>query len=560
MERFNDILTRAGNTFKRMDKPARILVLVLFIVIAAEIPIFLLVGAGLKGAQPPVLQGFTPVSNPAIDEGGTIEFSVTATSPDGSALSYRWTVNGVAAGGNQPAFQFKTDARHGGLTHQVQVAVGCDGGVATRAWTVTVNNLVVRLCTRENDDSNYDWLIPAGDKVYFLQDIDEEFTTLWRSDGTVEGTYAIWHFGNYRPYDEDSFAVMGDLLYFVGGDSTHGQEIWVTDGTHNNTRRVTSFTPANPGIDRLTAVGTTLFFRANGGTGGLELWKTDGTWPGTSMVKDINQEGDSWPYDLVAAGTFLFFNANNGTGYHLMRSDGTEGGTRVVKNLPPASNMRALGTRLFFTCNNGTTGDEPWITNGNDVGTIFLKDIYEGGLGCNPSYVTVAGAYVYFSANDGINGDEPWRTDGTPAGTIMVKNIHPAGGSSPESFTLLRDGIVVFAAYHPDTGMELYRTDGTVAGTYIVKDINPGTESSYPYASEPTYAGSTLGHVIFPADDGVHGKEPWITDGTTAGTRLLRDIMPGGSASDSYPDYFTKASHLVFFFADEPGGTALYVY
>ena len=38
----------------------------------------------------------------------------------------------------------------------------------------------------------------------------------------------------------------------------------------------------------LTAVGSTLFFTAGDGTHGPELWKSDGTEAGTVLVKDIH--------------------------------------------------------------------------------------------------------------------------------------------------------------------------------------------------------------------------------------------------------------------------------
>jgi ELWxxDGT repeat protein len=60
-------------------------------------------------------------------------------------------------------------------------------------------------------------------------------------------------------------------------------------------------------------------------------------------------------------------------------------------------------------------------------------------------------------------------------------------------------------------GYELWKSDGTAAGTVLVKDIYPGGDSSWP--SSLTEAG---GHVFFTADDGVHGDELWTSwDGTT---------------------------------------------
>ena len=48
-------------------------------------------------------------------------------------------------------------------------------------------------------------------------------------------------------------------------------------------------------------------------------------------------------------------------------------------------------------------------------------------------------------------------------------------------------------------------------------------------------------------NDGVHGSELWATDGTTAGTQLVLDLMPG--APSSSPDAMTAVGSRVFFTA-----------
>ena len=37
-----------------------------------------------------------------------------------------------------------------------------------------------------------------------------------------------------------------------------------------------------------------------------------------------------------------------------------------------------------------------------------------------------------------------------------------------------------FSAYDGTNGNELWESDGTAAGTVMVKDINPGADGSYP--------------------------------------------------------------------------------
>jgi ELWxxDGT repeat protein len=44
------------------------------------------------------------------------------------------------------------------------------------------------------------------------------------------------------------------------------------------------------------------------------------------------------------------------------------------------------------------------------------------------------------------------------------------------------------------------------------------------------------GRLFFNGDDGIHGGEPWTSDGTPAGTRMIADIAPGETGS--YPRPF----------------------
>src|SRR5436309_6950097 len=71
-------------------------------------------------------------------------------------------------------------------------------------------------------------------------------------------------------------------------------------------------------------------------------------------------------------------------------------------------------------------------------------------------------------------------------------------------------------------GLELWKTDGTAAGTALVKDVCPGD----CWAMIHSYA-VWNGVLYFGADDGVHGQELWRSDGTAAGTTLVADLHPG---------------------------------
>ena len=64
---------------------------------------------------------------------------------------------------------------------------------------------------------------------------------------------------------------------------------------------------------------------------------------------------------------------------------------------------------------------------------------------------------------------------------------------------------LAFLNLKDDSGRELWFTDGTRAGTRQITDINPGTGNSDP--DDFYYGGDAI---YFSADDGIHGREPWM--------------------------------------------------
>ena len=78
---------------------------------------------------------------------------------------------------------------------------------------------------------------------------------------------------------------------------------------------------------------------------------------------------------------------------------------------------------------------------------------------------------------------------------------------------IVHNGTMYFQGSTNSTGAELWKTDGTAAGTSMVKDIRSGTTSSYP---GPFFVFNDEVH--FEIDMGLNGIDIWKTNGTSSGT------------------------------------------
>jgi len=132
------------------------------------------------------------------------------------------------------------------------------------------------------------------------------------------------------------------------------------------------------------------------------------------------------------------------------------------------------------------------------------------------------------------------------ARVILVKDINPPGeeGSAPRNLTGVH-GALFFSADDGVHGNELWKSDGTRAGTKLVKDIYPGAEGSLPTWEPSGGRARGIGRTLFfKARDGRHGWGLWKSDGTRAGTKLVKAF--GGDD----PKWLTKGpGGRLFFFA-----------
>ena len=429
----------------------------------------------------------------------------------------------------------------------------------------------------------------AGDFVFFRAQTQGIGEQLWRTDGTPQGTIPLCKLSRW--YLEPPQAALDTWYFFVNETSLDGVELWKSDGTPAGTVLVSDICPGECASmpDHFVRFGDAIYFTADDGVHGTELWRSNGTAAGTWMVADgVAGPGSLAPDSLATAGAALFVSGDQG----LWRSTGQHGSLAEVSPVVPQSPLVAHGGAVFFVADDAISGRELWRSDGTGAGTAMVADINPAGSS-SPAHLVSGPGGLYFAATDGTTGTELWRSDGTAAGTGLVLDIRPSASSSPAHMTVVGD-TVYFVADDGTSGVELWASDGTAAGTARVADIRPGTRSSGP--SGLTRVGSALyfeassssqqynglwicngrtvsavrefgadfrggvqvwtygpaivdlnGSAVFAADDGEHGAEPWVSEGTTSTTAMLEDLNPGASSSD--PRFIVQSGSNVYFTA-----------
>ena len=322
----------------------------------------------------------------------------------------------------------------------------------------------------------------------------------------------------------------------------------------------------------LTEFDGKIFFQGFDSTNGYELWATDGTPSGTQMLLDIDPGFNSSSYSPNPAGAYVYNGfrfVNDGTNiffvardrntpwYEIFASDGTSAGTRAITSFPNASpnsgprDLIVANGTLYFTAAATGSDTELWYARA-DGSFGLVCDIDPGPNDSTPNYLVHSGNKLYFGASVSGTGREMWALDLTTQTCGLVKDINPGSAQGFVSWSVAaednQDGLYFAAA---DTGngfwnTELWYTDGTNAGTRLVKEINPDPAAR----SNPQEMVMFRGILYFTADDGTNGTELWRSDGTESGTYMVKDIVAG--AGSSSPKEIRVLGDNIFFRCYDP--------
>jgi ELWxxDGT repeat protein len=448
-------------------------------------------------------------------------------------------------------------------------------------------------------------MVAAGANTVLLsQDDGVAGWELYKTDGTVAGTVLvkdIWP-GRDNSLPRWLTHAGGNTIFFTADDGTNGVELWKSDGTAAGTVMVKDINPgaaaSNPG--ELVNINGTVFFSANDGANGVELWKSDGTEAGTMLVEDIYTgttgfpaaPASSAPSQLINNNGTLYFRATTfASGAELWKSDGTAAGTVQVTELYNNNNdgmtntpMAAMGGFVYFAGRTSTGATDLWRSDGTAPNTTRVKDLASTSV---PTNIKASGARVYFTVAQ-TNDNGLWTTDGTTTTNLLTGSMIGLTDVNGTLFfgsgsTLYRtdgvtlttartslslnsltasawangNGVLYFSANDGSgAGEELWRSNPSTGVTEMVKDIEPGTTASTPIGMTPYGPGGTSG-IIFSTLGGPTGGALFKSDGTAAGTEMLKDILP--ATADSSPFLMTPFNGKVYFVASEPGsGSELY--
>ncbi len=393
----------------------------------------------------------------------------------------------------------------------------------------------------------------------------DESGSLWRTDGSSSGTYEVFHiepdiFGENLAYE---LKAVNDKVLFKSGT-----ELFSTNGTINGTVKIADTRELLQPVGEVIYDSNYYYLGRNLDYKSLQLIKTDGTKGGTiiynsqfsdSSLYYSNQElhyiNDKY---LVTAGS------KPGTIDKLIAVDISKNSSSVIADISGKCNFNALGKNqtLFLTSN--VTGIENnlkiklWSTNGSLDSTKVIKE-FSGEYRSN--YIIMKGENHLILFLPTLNSSyELWITDGTTEGTELIDQI-----VIPEPLQTLISKNNLFYISTNSKNFQLVKLNLLNKEKEVLRSTERSISNLIPFRDHVIFKESDIFNSVIlklydtssvaipvkelsgetgpfhPTNDFVFfwqnseefGFEPWVTDGTSEGTHIIKDVHPGSVGSVS---------------------------
>lgn len=235
-------------------------------------------------------------------------------------------------------------------------------------------------------------------------------------------------------------------------------------------------------------------------------------------IKETNFFPGSEPSGMLLMNDKLIFSANTGSGFEPHQYNLLNNSAEMIQNINNSFSSSMLKNE-FYKINNiayyfatDNSNLQLWAKDLSTSVNSKVKDFNFYYSNTNGITAKVFNNKLYFVCNSKL-----FVSDGTSNGTIQITNASGIG-----NYLCDNNGFVFFFGYSNDYGREIWKTDGTIAGTSIVKDINPGNNSSITYNYDKMYKFNNK--IVFVAADNSYNLGIWTTDGTEINTEKIHTL------------------------------------
>lgn len=357
----------------------------------------------------------------------------------------------------------------------------------------------------------------VGDRALFLVFAPVLFggeVNLWASDGTPEGTEKVELIEGLSPngFFRGS-AELGDRVVF--GVSSAGSKLYSATGVVGETVLLADLAGTSGSFASIEVFQDKAWFPAEGEVfEGLELWSTDGTVEGTSLAFDIFAGiADSRPRELVVLGDRLYFSADSsGIGREVWSvTDSSE--LELLANINPILTsqdanpvgLRVAGGRLFFFADDGIRGSEPYAYDPKTDELVELGDLTPGPDSTETLDYAGAGDHWFFLQETVPERARLWRSAGTPESTrpldgeVYVSSLPltPLGSGSQ----------VVFRNQTESSGWELWTANEGSSDILQVTELAEGALDAFSEFGIREVLDRQADQLLFAASDFIRGEE-----------------------------------------------------